>query len=107
MVKEAIKEGSVLDILLPRLGRPDAYCRCQYCAPTPDSTRDFYQPSRKTGLHPYPKRTGFLEPQEKRPPLVPQAFQRWVTVLNSLSQPYLPRSRYSHEQQQLASPILC
>lgn len=23
MVKEAIKEGSVLDILLPRLGRPD------------------------------------------------------------------------------------
>lgn len=30
MVKEAIKEGSVLDILLPRLGRPDTYCRCRY-----------------------------------------------------------------------------
>ncbi|GAB1292892.1 Leucine-rich repeat-containing protein 56 [Apodemus speciosus] len=77
MVKEAIKEGSVLDILLPRLGRPDTYCRRWYCAPTPDSTRDLNQPSRKTGLHPYPKRTGFLEPEEKRPPLVPQAFQRW------------------------------
>lgn len=44
MVKEAIKEGSVLDILLPRLGRPDTYYGPRYYAPPSDSRRDLLQP---------------------------------------------------------------
>lgn len=36
MVKEAIKEGSVLDILLPRLGMPNTYYGPRY-APVSDS----------------------------------------------------------------------
>lgn len=87
MVKEAIKEGSVLDILLPRLGMPNTYYGPRYYAPVSDSRGDLLLPSRKTGLYQYPKRTGFSQPQSKRPSLVPQALQKWVTAFCSLSQP--------------------
>lgn len=86
MVKEAIKEGSVLDILLPRLGMPNTYYGPRYYALVSDSRGDHLLPSRKTDLYQYPKRTGFSQPQSKRPSL-PQALQKWVTAFCSLSQP--------------------
>lgn len=94
MVKEAIKEGNVLDILLPRLGRPDTYYRCPYYAP-PRLQKRLLPALQEDRTPPAPQEDRLPWTPRKRPPLVPQVLQRWVTALYFLSQPYLPRSMHN------------
>lgn len=68
MVKEAIKEGNVLDILLPRLGRPDTYYRCPYYAP-PRLQKRLLPALQEDRTPPAPQEDRLPWTPRKRPPL--------------------------------------